>query len=227
MKRFRDSKGKFIKGHKINIGRKFTEETKQKMRKSNNKSWFKKGSDMSKTREYVKGIPRSEEVKRKISNKLRGKSATRGSFKKGHIHSEETLKKMSNSHKGKHSGSNCNFWKGGISKDIIRKKKYAKIYGQKRKAMMKGGGKLSIHTIQLIYEDNIKKYGTLTCYLCLNPIKFSEDSLEHKIPLIRGGTNEYNNLAVACIKCNHRKNKKTEEEFRNGEKTSMVSGKTS
>src|SRR3990167_4216203 len=46
---------------------------------------------------------------------------------------------------------------------------------------------LSIKTIQLVYEDNIRKYGTLTCYLCLRQIKFGNDHLEHKIPLSRGG----------------------------------------
>jgi 5-methylcytosine-specific restriction endonuclease McrA len=76
-------------------------------------------------------------------------------------------------------------------------------------------GKLGKKTIQQIYEDNIKQYGTLTCYLCLKPIEFGKDSLEHKTPLIRGGTNEYNNLAIAHRSCNSKKHAKTEEEYRN------------
>lgn len=68
--------------------------------------------------------------------------------------------------------------------------------------------------IQMVYEDNIKKYGTLTCYLCLEPIKFGKDELEHKNPLSRGGTNEYDNLGVSCQICNLRKHKRTEEEYR-------------
>ena len=86
---------------------------------------------------------------------------------------------------------------------------------QRNKSMRKQqGGNISIKIIQLIYEDNIKKYGALTCYLCLNPIRFGEDSLEHKIPLSRGGTNLYNNLAIACQKCNSKKHTKTEKEYR-------------
>jgi hypothetical protein len=42
-----------------------------------------------------------------------------------------------------------------------------------------------------------------------------KDHPEHKIPLSRGGTNEYANLAVACQYCNCSKGNKTEEEFKN------------
>lgn len=39
------------------------------------------------------------------------------------------------------------------------------------------------------------------------------DQLEHKIPLSCGGTNEYNNLAVACRSCNSSKGAKTTQEY--------------
>lgn len=93
-------------------------------------------------------------------------------------------------------------------------KKYMKLYNYKRRLLNKNAGELSLQTLQLVYEDNIKKYGTLTCYLCLNPIPFGKDNLEHKIPLSRGGTNEYNNLAIACKSCNCSKRNKSEEEYR-------------
>ena len=103
---------------------------------------------------------------------------------------------------------------GGISKT----KEYMKLQRQKRKALMKGGGELTIQTIQQVYENNIKQFGTLTCYLCLQPILFGKDQLEHKIPLSRNGTNEYNNLGIACQKCNCKKNKKTFNEFMGAKK---------
>ena len=109
----------------------------------------------------------------------------------------------------------------GISKKYIpqhglsQTKKYKRLYRQRRKYLMKGGGELSIKTIQQVYEDNIKTYGTLTCYLCLNPIEFGKDNLEHKIPLSRGGTNSRDNLDIACQRCNFKKNNKTEIEYRN------------
>lgn len=97
--------------------------------------------------------------------------------------------------------------------EISNKKEYKKFCRQKRKSLMKGGGDLSVNTIQLVYEDNIKKYGTLTCYLCLMPIQFGKDNLEHKTPLIRGGKNNYDNLEIACKSCNSKKGSKTVEEY--------------
>ena len=117
-------------------------------------------------------------------------------------------------------------WKGGVTwdKEYWNKKRRDKYNinneyrikrlgsNHKRKTV---GGELTIQTIQLVYEDNIKQYGTLTCYLCLKPIQFKQDCLEHKIPLSRGGTNKKENLAIAHRNCNCKKNNKTEEEFRN------------
>ncbi|HDY68814.1 hypothetical protein LCGC14_2705320 [marine sediment metagenome] len=107
----------------------------------------------------------------------------------------------------------------GISKKFISKYGGPKPLTSRehrllRKYNMKKAGLLTIETIQRVYEDNIKKYGTLTCVYCNNPVEFKQDSLEHKQPLSREGTNEYHNLAIACRKCNSSKGKKTEEEYR-------------
>jgi 5-methylcytosine-specific restriction endonuclease McrA len=44
----------------------------------------------------------------------------------------------------------------------------------------------------------------------------SRDSIEvdHRIPLVRGGSNSIDNVAPACRSCNRRKNRMTEDEFR-------------
>ena len=103
---------------------------------------------------------------------------------------------------------------GGAKMVKIESKASKKLRNQAYKKRVRMGGKLTTHTIQLVYEDNIKKYGTLTCYLCLKPVLFGKDSLEHKVPLSRGGTNLYENLAVACRSCNCKKHNKTEIEYR-------------
>lgn len=66
-------------------------------------------------------------------------------------------------------------------------------------------GIINADLVQMVYEDNIKQFGTLTCYLCLNPISFGKDSLDHKVSKTRGGTNEYSNLAIAHRSCNSKK----------------------
>ena len=74
---------------------------------------------------------------------------------------------------------------------------------------------LTKETIQQVYEDNIKKYGQLTCILCFKPIEFGDDSLEHLTPITREGTNNYENLGVAHQSCNSQKHTKTLSEWFN------------
>jgi len=73
---------------------------------------------------------------------------------------------------------------------------------------------LTKETVQRVYEDNIKKYGTLTCCLCDKPIAFGEDSLEHLTPLTRQGSNNFSNLGVAHLICNIRKQVMTLKEWK-------------
>lgn len=92
---------------------------------------------------------------------------------------------------------------------IIRAKEHRRLA-----RLRQAKGILTVELLQRIYEDNIKLYGTLTCYLCLTKIAFGKDHLEHKTPLSRGGSNYYSNLSVSCQRCNLSKKNKTEEEYR-------------
>jgi 5-methylcytosine-specific restriction endonuclease McrA len=110
---------------------------------------------------------------------------------------------------------------GGISSTKEYKKQYRlknrekiRLFRKKYKYLRKNAGELSIKIIQKVYEENIKQYGTLTCVYCLKPIEFGKDTLEHKLPLSRGGTNAKENLGIACRSCNCQKHNKTVEEYR-------------
>lgn len=74
-------------------------------------------------------------------------------------------------------------------------------------------GVINKQVIQMVYEDNIKKYGTLTCYLCNKAILFGHDHIEHRTPICRDGSNEYANLAVSCDICNFQKGRMTDDEY--------------
>lgn len=117
-------------------------------------------------------------------------------------------------------------WKGGVSvdnrKEYMKKvnkynyelnKEEYKVKARLRRVNSRTTGKIDLNVLQMLYEDNIKKYGTLTCYLCLKPIEFGKDCLEHKTPISRGGTNEYNNLELCHRGCNASKRSRTIEEY--------------
>jgi len=107
--------------------------------------------------------------------------------------------------------------------DPTEKEKYdlqVKVQRHKRRV---GTTTLTTKVIQQVYEENIQKYGTLTCELCFKPVKFGEDNLEHFHPVSRrheynGDINERKNLGVAHgtksdEKCNQRKLNKTLQEY--------------
>jgi len=100
--------------------------------------------------------------------------------------------------------------KSGFGKPRERQRyiKYRDLYNKAKNHTKRAQDKLTVATVQRVYEDNIKKYGVLTCYLCRQPIVFGGDSLEHIVPISKGGTNEYNNLRVAHSACNNTKKAK-------------------
>ena len=106
--------------------------------------------------------------------------------------------------KGHWTGINHPNWKGGISKEKWYKRFCKQAWHCNRRTLHKDDH-MTITTLQLVYEDNIKKYGSLTCYLCSKHIEFGKDTIEHVFPLSKGGTNLYNNLAISCRSCNSRK----------------------
>ena len=51
------------------------------------------------------------------------------------------------------------------------------------------------------------------CALCGVPVKYEKMTVDHKIPLSHGGTNEISNLQLACLSCNRAKQDISEKEF--------------
>jgi len=60
-------------------------------------------------------------------------------------------------------------------------------------------------TIEKVNRQVIILRDKSTCYLCLSPLKSKEVTLDHVIPLARGGVHAETNLRVACRPCNSRK----------------------
>ena len=91
-----------------------------------------------------------------------------------------------------------------------RGKATIKAKAHNRRTLLKG---LTLAIVQRVYEDNIKKFGRLTCVLCFKPIEFGKDSLDHLTPLSRQGTNDFSNLGVAHGICNSKKGTMTLQEW--------------
>ena len=105
-------------------------------------------------------------------------------------------------------------------KQNVRRRKYylSHIKEEKAQAIIRRHsrrlvGDLTKELVQILYEDNIKFFGTLTCVYCNNPIPFGRDTIDHRIPVSRGGLTVYSNLVICCEHCNKSKGTKTWNEF--------------
>jgi 5-methylcytosine-specific restriction endonuclease McrA len=58
------------------------------------------------------------------------------------------------------------------------------------------------------WQDRLLEYN-YCCAYCYKPFSVEELTIDHMIPLSRGGTNTIDNLVPACISCNSRKGTKT------------------
>lgn len=51
------------------------------------------------------------------------------------------------------------------------------------------------------------------CFFCHKYLFSKDATLEHKIPILRGGTNDESNLCVSCTRCNNEKGAMTVDEY--------------
>lgn len=202
----------------MNKGEHHSEESKKKMseadkgKKSPMKGKHHSEEARQKMSEAHKGKKRifSEEHKRNMSKVRKGKNYP--GFK-GKRHSVETLRKMSQAHKGKHFSeehkkkigrrdSQHHNWKGGITKnkESLRRTNY------KRRVLKKGIEIKGSHTLGE-WELLKKQYGYI-CPFC----KMEEPkiilTIDHIIPLSKGGSDYIENIQPLCKSCNSKKHTK-------------------
>lgn len=84
-------------------------------------------------------------------------------------------------------------------------------YSRMRKALRKGA-----EAAELVDRQTIIERDNATCYICGNgPLPDFEIHLDHVIPLSKGGPHTPDNVRVACVSCNCKKNgKPLDEVFR-------------
>lgn len=94
-----------------------------------------------------------------------------------------------------------------------------KIYKDKNRAKRKGASG-TCSAAQWLAKC---EYHGWRCYLCSVSLDRKSLTIEHRIPLTKGGTEWPANLAPACLPCNLSKSNKTEREYRRFLKTIFAS----
>jgi 5-methylcytosine-specific restriction endonuclease McrA len=167
---------------------KYRFENKERIREQRNAHDRKHYSEnkekvLERNRKWAKANPEKIKVKTK---------------ERSHKHYLANKEKLKERHK-KYYVENKEKWRGYGKNPLVKRAVQAKD------ARRRYPGEISTEDVCRLYVDNIKHFGVLTCYLCGGIILDGQDSLDHKIPIRRGGTNEYSNLGVAHLKCNLRK----------------------
>lgn len=82
------------------------------------------------------------------------------------------------------------------------------LYSRNRRALLRAAeGRHDVDEVWQMVEDQDG-----LCAYCEHPL-FGDFHVEHMMPVVRGGRNDWTNLAIACPRCNVRKNTKTAEEW--------------
>jgi 5-methylcytosine-specific restriction endonuclease McrA len=168
-------------------------------------------------RRRKKGIPSKEEwlkSYRKYHTEEERKEAARVRAKEwDKNHPGDNQRRSSKWQKSEHGKAKCTAWRNRHKKENPEYWRYKKRVDKSvRISREKDLDPMTKETIMIVEQDNIGRYGELTCFLCEVPTGETYH-MEHKIPLSRGGCNSIDNLDIACPPCNLSKGNKTVKEF--------------
>ena len=196
--RSEETKLKISLSTKGRIGKKHSEETRKKI--GDLQRGKKRGSPSQETRDKIGkahlGMRHTEESKKRISEGHMGQVA----WNAGKPWSEESRKKMSDARNGRFSGENSPTWKGGVSKTNEYRTMYKRRYKLRKK---------SIEGCHSIEEWNtLKESNGCRCNNCNRQEPEVKLTVDHIVPISRGGTDYIDNIQPLCRSCNSKKHNK-------------------
>ena len=186
----------------------WTEEEKRKKREYNRKYYAEVETEEIRQRRLAKSRERGK--KHYLANKERYAERR----KKYYVENREAVlvknKKWDADNPEKRRARQVRFLKANPEKALEYQRRYQskptfKLRSKAAHARQRAEGGIYLKDIQKLYADNVKQYGVLTCYICEKAVKEGEDSIDHKIPVTKGGTNNLDNIGVAHILCNNKK----------------------
>lgn len=195
------NKGKRYFGEKNPFwGKKHSDETRKKI------SLAHKGKTHSGT--FKKGHLVTDETRKKQRLAKLGKIGNRIGTKA----SKETIEKMSKNMVGRFTKEKHWAWKGGISKHPDYKKNKGKEWvknnydkklflNSQRRIMKLGNG--GSHTLE--EWETLKAQYNWTCPCCKNSEPEIKLTVDHIIPLSKGGSDNIENIQPLCRSCNSKK----------------------
>jgi 5-methylcytosine-specific restriction endonuclease McrA len=146
---------------------------------------------MSERKLGIKGkYHHSEETKENIRLSNIGKN-------KGRKHTLEARKKISEATQKENHPN----WKGGITEDWNQ---YAAIQAHKRRALKNGNG----GSFTIAEWEKLKEKFNFTCPMCTKKEPEIKLSVDHIIPVSKGGPSDISNIQPLCTICNIKKGTK-------------------
>lgn len=102
------------------------------------------------------------------------------------------------------------YMQGKRAQDLEKARKlnyYYAHFSKKYNLYKKDAYRVTLADIQNLYSAE-------NCYYCKKNLTEGEKTVDHKLPVSKGGTNEMNNLVICCQTCNSKKSNQTAEEYR-------------